>query len=113
MQRALDFLAADRTPGGVLTRGYLGVIVPAETGRNTYVGGCQWSQPNCVGRLVGARALFAGSTTPQVARAFVLGTTARFVLSGCQWGDDLVHVLAPITRSVHRFGCARVYELKR
>jgi hypothetical protein len=111
MHRALDFLSADREPGGVLTRGYLGVIVPGLTGRNTYVGGCQWSQPNCSGRMTGALALFGGSTTPQAARAFVLGTTARFVLSGCKWGDDLSHVLAPITRSVHRFGCASVYVL--
>ncbi|HWF51335.1 MAG TPA: hypothetical protein VG294_11915 [Solirubrobacteraceae bacterium] len=113
MQQALDFLSDDHRPGGVLTRGYLGVIVPAETGRNTYVGGCQWSQPNCAGRVTGARTLFAGTQPPQLARAFVLGTTARFVLSGCGWGPDISNILAPITASVHRFGCATVYAIRQ
>jgi hypothetical protein len=113
MQHALDFLSDDPRPGGVLTRGYLGVIVPAETGRNTYVGGCQWSQPNCPGRVTGARTLFAGTQPPLLARAFVLGTSARFVLSGCGWGPDISHVLAPITTSVHRFGCATVYAIRQ
>ncbi|HWF33778.1 MAG TPA: hypothetical protein VG295_00350 [Solirubrobacteraceae bacterium] len=112
MQSALDYLSDDPHPGGVLTRGYLGVIVPAETGRNTYVGGCQWSQPNCSGRIVGAERLFAGTQAAPVARAFVLGTTARFVLSGCGWGPDISHVLAPIASSVHRFGCATVYTIR-
>jgi hypothetical protein len=111
MHRALEFLSADRQPGGILTRGYLGVIVPAETGRNTYVGGCQWSQPHCDRRVVAARMLFAGTMTPTASRAFVLGTGARFVLSGCHWGDHLLRVLAPITASVRRFGCATVYEI--
>jgi hypothetical protein len=85
--------------------------VPAQTGRRTYVGGCQWSQPNCEGRVIGAKRLFEGSLTPPQARAFVLGTGARFVLSGCAWGGNLDRVLAPITRSVHTFGCASVYEM--
>jgi hypothetical protein len=110
MRRALEYLDSNRAPGGVLTRAYLGVIVPAETGRRTYVGGCQWSQPNCEGRVIGARKLFAGSLTPVAARAFVLGSGARFVLGGCDWGGNL-GVLAPITLSVHSFGCASVYEV--
>jgi hypothetical protein len=111
MRRALDSLAADPQPGGVLTRGYLGVIVPAETGRHTYVGGCQWSQPHCAARVVAVRNLFAGTLTGPAAEAFVLGTGARFVLSGCDWGPKVDHVLAPITRSVQRFGCVTVYEV--
>jgi hypothetical protein len=111
MHRALEFLSADRQPGAVLTRAYLGVIVPGETGQNTYVGGCQWSQPHCDRRVVAAEELFQGKMTPAAARAFVLGTGARYVLSGCDWGEDLVRVLAPITRSFHPFGCAQVYEI--
>jgi hypothetical protein len=112
MSRALGYLKSDPRPGGVLTRAYLGVIVPGLMGRNTYVGGCQWSQPNCAGRTTGAEALFDGSLTPQAAQSFVLGTTARFVLAGCGWGSDLAAPLAPITRSVRRFGCATVIEIR-
>ena len=111
MSRALAYLKGNRERGGVLTRAYLGVIVPGETGRNTYVGGCQWSTPHCARRVIGSWSLFGATMRPQVARAFVLGTTARFVLSGCRWSGNLATVLAPITRSVHRFGCARVYEI--
>ena len=111
MVRALDYLKGDPEPGGVLTRAYLGVIVPGATGRHTYVGGCQWSQPRCPRRVIGARALLGDAMRPRAARAFVLGTTARFVLSGCNWGRNLATALAPITVSVHRFGCARVYQI--
>jgi hypothetical protein len=87
------------------------VIVPAETGRNTYVGGCQWSQPDCAGRTVAVQSLFKGTMAPAAARSFVLGTGARFVLSGCGWGSNVGQVLAPITTAVHRYGCASVYEI--
>jgi hypothetical protein len=110
--RALAYLARDPQPGGVLTRAYVGVVVPGLTGQNTYVGGCQWSQPNCSGRTTGAEALFDGTLTPPAAQSFVLGTAARFVLSGCGWGTDLAKPLAAITRSVHRFGCASVLEIR-
>lgn len=112
MHRALGFLSTDPESGAVLTRAYLGVIIPGETGRNTYVAGCQWSQPDCAGRTVGAKSLFSGAMAPPAARAFVLATGARFVLSGCGWGPSLRRVLAPILRAVHRYGCASVYEIE-
>jgi hypothetical protein len=111
MNRALEYLKDNREPGGVLTRAYLGVIVPAETGRNTYVGGCQWSTPNCSRRVIGSWGLFGATMRPEAARAFVLATNARFVLSGCGWAGNLATVLAPITLSVHSFGCASVFEV--
>jgi hypothetical protein len=112
MSRALAYLKADPEPGGVLTRAYLGVIVPAETDRNTYVGGCQWSTPHCARRVIGSSSLFGATMRPPAARAFVLGTAARFVLSGCNWSGDLATVLAPIIQSVRHFGCATVYEIR-
>ena len=111
-QRALRFLAADPKPGGVLTRFYLGSVVPAETGRQTYVGDCLWSQPRCTPRAQLAQLIFEGSLPLDVARAFVTQTGARFVLADCQTHGDLAAALAPVTESVHRFGCAAVYELR-
>jgi hypothetical protein len=111
-RRALDFLASDRTPGGVLAEPYLGAAVPGETGRRSYDGDCLWSEPDCYGRTNRTRALFGGSMSSAEAREFVLGTPARFVLADCQSRADLPKLLGPTVTSIHRFGCAAVYEVR-
>ena len=111
-QRALQFLARDPNPGGVLTRFYLGAVVPAQTGRRTYVGDCPWSQPNCSARAQIAQMIFDGSIPAEAARSFVSQIGARFVLTDCQTRPGMAAVLAPMTQSVHRFGCAAVYQLR-
>lgn len=108
---ALGFLAHDPRSGGVLTRFYLGVVVPARTGRRTYVGNCYWSEPNCAGRSRKAERLLKGKMSPAAARAFVLGSGARFVLGDCR-SRDLTGALAPIAVEVRRFSCATVYVLR-
>jgi hypothetical protein len=108
-RRALNYLARSREPGGVVTRFYLGTVVPAETGRRTFVGHCLWSEPGCTPRAKVAEKLVEGSLAPHDARVFVLLTGARFVLSDCEARADLRAALAPITTSVLRFGCASVY----
>src|SRR5579859_614129 len=110
-QRALRYLAHDPDPGGVLTRFYLGSLVPAETGRRTFVGDCLWSEPNCGPRAQIAQQVFDGTLSTRAARAAVLATGARFVLADCQTRLDLDTALAPIAASVRHFGCAAVYEL--
>lgn len=109
--RALAYLSHDHDAGGVLTRFYLGALVPAQTGRRTFVGNCAWSEPRCTPRAKRAQRLFDGSLTPRAARRFVSRSGARFVLADCESGADLTGPLAPLTVSVHRFGCATVYEL--
>jgi hypothetical protein len=111
-QRALQYLASDPHPGGVLTRFYLGSVVPAETGRRTFVGDCLWSQPNCTARAQLAQLVFDGSMPADVTRTFVTETGARFVLADCQTQPGLEQALAPLTASVQRFGCAEVYVLR-
>ncbi len=115
-QRALDYLAADPQPGGVLTRAYLGLITPADTGRNTYLGACQWSQPDCKQREILVNRIFqTPGIAPQNIRDAVLGTGARFVLnSDCTLrGKNLDLMLAPIASSTRHFGCATVYEIRQ
>lgn len=109
---ALRYLAHAPQRGGVLTRFYLGVTVPPETGRRTFVGDCLWSQPGCGYRASATQALLDGKLTPARARQFVRATRARFVLSDCDEATDLTQTLAPLLVSVHRFGCAAVYELQ-
>ncbi|MGZ6617651.1 MAG: hypothetical protein ACXVFQ_24910 [Solirubrobacteraceae bacterium] len=108
---ALNYLAANKTPGGVLSRSYLGALVPAKTGRRVFVGDCLWSQPHCYERVHGARVLFGGGMTPRTARTFVKQTGAAFVLSDCESPANIPKLLGPMILSTKRFGCARVYEL--
>jgi hypothetical protein len=110
-QSALRYLARDPALGGVLTASYLGVIVPAETGRRTYVGDCMWTGPSCQQRMNTTQALFSGSLSAQAARTLLLQSGARFVLADCRTTADLPKLLGPVIRSTTRFGCASVYAV--
>ena len=112
---ALAYLAANSQPGGVFSRGYLGLIIPALTGRHTYLGSCQWSEPDCPARERIVHQVFETRGFPSARiRAIVLSTHARFVLnSTCMLpGKDLDAVLTPVAQSIKRFGCATVYEIR-
>jgi hypothetical protein len=106
---ALNYLAADPAPGGVITQGYLGALVPGITGRNTLLGDCLWSEPNCTGRANIARALFTGKLGPRGVNRLLHGTRAQFVLADCTTTADMTAVLGRHLRSVKKFGCAAVY----
>ncbi len=108
---ALSYLAHAPQPGGVLTRFYLGMVVPARTGRQTYTGNCYWAEPNCRYRSVTAEELLAGELSSTQARSFVLHSGARFVLGDCR-ATNLAETLQPITTAVHRFRCATVYAIR-
>jgi hypothetical protein len=110
-RNALTYLDHDPDPGGVLTQFYLGEVVPARTGRRTFVGDCLWSEPNCMPRSLTTDSLFDGSLAPAAARRFVRQTGARFVLASCAPHVNLQRKLGSLVVSVRRFGCATVYEL--
>jgi hypothetical protein len=110
-RQALEYLAKNDQPGGVFARFYLGAVVPAETGRRTYVGHCLWSEPNCAPRAQLAQQVIDGTLSPAIARAIVRDSGARFVLADCGTQADLLRTLGPVIRSVHQFGCASVYEV--
>ncbi|MGO9903816.1 MAG: hypothetical protein ACLP0J_30070 [Solirubrobacteraceae bacterium] len=109
--RALAFLRHDRQRGGVMTRFYLGSVVPARTGRATFVGDCIWSQPDCSPRAIEVQSLLTGTLPPPAARQLLTSSHARFVLADCQVRTGLSRELGPMIASVHRFGCATVYLL--
>lgn len=111
-RQALRYLAKNKQPGGVLTRFYLGSVVPAYTGRRTYVGDCLWSEPDCIPRSQISEIVFDGALPRDVARWFVQRIGARFVLTDCTTRPDMGAVLSPMTESVHHFGCAAVYTLR-
>ncbi len=115
---ALRFLARDPRPGGVLTRAYLGEVVPPITGRSTYVGNSYWSLTVRGGtsefyrRVAVADALFQGGMSTTTARSFVRNSGARFLLVDCESRRDLGAELASVIGSVHHFGCASVYTIQ-
>lgn len=110
---AFHYLATNKQRGGVLARAtYVGLIVPAETGRHTYVGTCLWSQPNCDQRVVATANLFNGVDGAAAARAFVRSTGARFLLEDCNSHANLTKLLRPLVVAQRRFGCASVYEVR-
>ena len=108
---ALDWLARDRRPGGVLAPSYSGTYVPYTTGRETYVGALSWS-PHYERRRALADGLFSGRLTGDPARAFVRATRARFLFADCRGLADLRPELRRDLESVRRFGCATVYVLR-
>ena len=57
--------------------------------------------------------VFVAERPHMFARAFVIGTGARFVLKDCRGHDHIWPELKKIILSVHRFGCATVYELEK
>jgi hypothetical protein len=109
---ALNYLRTAPAKGGVLTQFYLGEVVPARTGRQTFVGDCLWAEPNCMPKSTAADKLFTGSLSPQASQTFVRQTGARFVLASCVPPQaDLTPKLGKLLTSVRHFGCATVYQL--
>jgi hypothetical protein len=109
--RALDHLAAEPTPGGVLPSAYLGSVVPVRTGRQTWVGHPSWTRDYDT-RVRDTEALFHGRLTSGTAIALVRSSGAAFVLDDCNDRADLLRLIKPIVVSVRRFGCAGVYRIR-
>jgi hypothetical protein len=107
---ALAYLDDGAPPGGVLAPDYIGTVVPAYTGRETWVGAGSWT-PDFEARRAAANRLFAGALTPSEARALVLRSGARFLLSDCAGRNDIEPVVRTFTDPPRRFGCAAVYRV--
>ncbi len=108
---ALKYLAKSPEPGGVITQGYLGALVPGLTGRGTLLGDCLWSEPNCKGRGVVAGKLFKGELSRRSVSRLLHGTKATWVLADCKATGDLDRELGEHVVSVEHFGCAAVYRV--
>jgi hypothetical protein len=109
-QKALNWLADDPRPGGVLAAEYASNLVPYQTGREVYLGGLSWS-PNHSQRLADSNALFDGKLGAR-SRPFVRSSRARFLFASCRPSADLKPLLGNLISRVHHFGCATVYELR-
>ena len=108
---ALRDLERRPEPGGVLTPVYSGIVVPAYTGRETYVGAGSWT-PDFEQRRSDTEALFAGELTQAEARALVRRSGAGFLYSDCHGRADIEPLVRSFTDPPRRFGCAAVYRVR-
>jgi hypothetical protein len=109
---ALDWVSERAPAGGVLAPTPFALVVPSQTGRAVWVGHGYWSR-DYFGRARQVNALFNGRMAPARARAFVTSTGAGLLVADCRHHANLTRALRPLIGAVHRFGCARVYVLRR
>ena len=108
---ALGALQRNPAKGGVLTPVYLGLLVPAYTGRETWVGAGSWT-PDLVARQQQVEDLFAGKLSPAAARALVKRSGARFLLSDCHGRANISRTVSGFTDPPQRYGCATVWRVR-
>ena len=108
---ALRHLEREPEPGGVLAPVYTGIVVPAYTGRETWIGAGSWT-PRQPERTEEAEALFGGRLDAAAAAALVRESGARFLLSDCHGRADVSEVVAGFTDPPRRFGCATVWRVR-
>ena len=107
---ALRYLEEQPQPGGVLTPVYSGVLVPAYTGRETWIGAGSWT-PDFERRRQATEALFSGGLDPPSAGALVKRSGASFLYSDCHGRADIDSLVSGFTEPPRRFGCATVYRV--
>jgi len=114
-EEALSWLQSNPAPGGVLTDSYGGLIVPAFSGREAYVGPFSWT-PESLKRGYIADVILSGKAGPRAAAQLLGQTGARFIFQACHGkktpGPSLRRELAGLLQEEKVFGCARVYQLK-
>jgi hypothetical protein len=108
---ALRYLDGLPERGGVLAPVYSGILVPAYTGRETWVGAGSWT-PDQPRRADEAEAFFAGRLEAHAATALVRRSRARFIYSDCHGRADIAAELASVAGAPRRFGCATVWRVR-
>ncbi|MEI7560190.1 MAG: hypothetical protein WCJ63_06315, partial [Actinomycetes bacterium] len=108
---ALEYLNDATAPGGVMTENYLGTVIPAYTGRQTWLGAGSWS-PNFETRRKNLDRLFAGQLTDQAARDLIVRPGAGFILEDCRADPRFFSQVRPFTEIVWKRGCVTVLKIK-
>jgi hypothetical protein len=106
----LEYIEHSHVPGGVMAPIYSGLVVPAYTGRHTWVGQVSWTRDYNPRKRIG-NDLFGGRLPRARAVRLIRDSKVRFLFSDCLKRADLAPLLRGYLVSVRRFGCATVYEL--
>ena len=108
---ALRHLEERPEPGGVLSPVYSGIVVPAYTGRETWIGAGSWT-PDFDERQELTEALFSGELDEREAGDLIRDSGAAFLYSDCHGRADIEQLVRPFTDPPLRFGCAAVYRVR-
>ena len=108
---ALRWIEANPLPGGVMTENYLGTVIPAYTGRQTWLGAGSWS-PNFNSRQKALDQLFAGQLGVNGARSVVVRLGAGFILEDCRAKPKFFEQVSTFTEVVWKQGCVTVLRVK-
>ena len=108
---ALRHIEQRPEPGGVLTPVYSGIVVPAYTGRETWIGAGSWT-PDFDERQALTESLFAGDLESAEAGEVIRDSGAAFLYSDCHGRADIESLVRPFTDPPRRFGCAAVYPVR-
>jgi hypothetical protein len=108
---ALRWLDDAPEPGGVLAPVYSGTVVPAYTGRETWIGAGSWT-PDFEDRRLASEALFEGRVDLVTAERIVRDSGARFLFSDCHGRANIAPLVGRVTYPPRRFGCAAVYRVR-
>ena len=107
---AVRHTAGPPAGGSVLASPYMGNVVPAFSGRTTWVA-FLGLDPAFRDRREDVALLLEGRLARPQARRLVAVSQARYVLADCGHRTDLTRQLAPAR--VTRFGCASLYRIDR
>jgi hypothetical protein len=108
---ALRYMERSEEPGGVLAPYFSGQVIPAYTGRPTWIGAMSWT-PDFKARGKTVNRLFRGGMDAASAERLVRRTGAGFIYSDCRGRADIAQLVAAVTDPPLRFGCAAVYRVR-
>jgi hypothetical protein len=110
--RALSALRSTPGGGGVLSRASFGALVPAATGRQSWVGHPSWTRSYSE-RARQVEALFSGTLPPAETAQLVRSSGAAFVFVDCSLVATALPALREVSLETQGYGCAAVVRVRR
>ena len=107
---ALAWLNSNKASGGVMTENYLGTVIPAYTGRQTWLGAGSWS-PNFNTRQKALDQLFAGKLGADDSKRLVVRPGAGFILEDCRAKPRFFADVSTFTEVVWKHGCVTILRV--
>ena len=107
---ALNWLDSNTQSGGVITENYLGTVIPAWTGRQTWIGAGSWT-PMFEHRRKLVDALFAGRLSASDARLLLQRPGAGFILEDCRAKPGFFAAVSGLTTEVWADGCVKILRV--